>query len=66
MAWRAVASLGCSFINSRTNHNLQMNFLNFPLKIYKELNCQNGIIFDAERERDELELERDSLKGFEL
>ncbi len=33
------------------------------LKIYKELNRQNGIIFDAERERNELELERDSLKG---
>ncbi len=33
------------------------------LKVYKELNCQNGIIFDAERERNELELERDSLKG---
>ena len=32
------------------------------LKIYKELNRQNGIIFDAERERNELELERDSLK----
>ena len=27
------------------------------------LNRQNGIIFDAERERNELELERDSLKG---
>ena len=34
------------------------------LKIYKELNRQNGIIFDAERELNELELERDSLKGF--
>ena len=34
------------------------------LKIYKELNRQNGIIFDAERERNALELERDSLKGF--
>ncbi len=34
------------------------------LKIYKELNRQNGIIIDAERERNELELERDSLKGF--
>ena len=34
------------------------------LKIYKELNRQNGIIFDAEWERNELELERDSLKGF--
>ena len=34
------------------------------LKIYKELNRQNRIIFDAERERNELELERDSLKGF--
>ena len=34
------------------------------LKIYKELNRQNGIIFDAERERNELELECDSLKGF--
>ena len=34
------------------------------LKIYQELNRQNGIIFDAERERNELELERDSLKGF--
>ena len=33
------------------------------LKIYKELNRQNGIIFDAERMRNELELERDSLKG---
>ena len=33
------------------------------LKIYKELNRQNGIIFNAERERNELELERDSLKG---
>jgi len=33
------------------------------LKIYKELNRQNGIIFDAERERNGLELERDSLKG---
>ena len=33
------------------------------LKIYKELNRHNGIIFDAERERNELELERDSLKG---
>ena len=33
------------------------------LKIYKELNRQNGIIFDAERERNNLELERDSLKG---
>ena len=33
------------------------------LKIYKELNRQNGIIFDAVRERNELELERDSLKG---
>ena len=34
------------------------------LKIYKELNRQNGIIFDAERESNELELECDSLKGF--
>lgn len=34
------------------------------LKIYKELNRHNGIIFDAERKRNELELERDSLKGF--
>ncbi len=34
------------------------------LKIYKELNRQNEIILDAERERNELELERDSLKGF--
>ena len=34
------------------------------LKIYKELNRQNGIIFDAERERNKLEIERDSLKGF--
>ena len=33
------------------------------LKIYKELNHQNGIIFDAERERNNLEIERDSLKG---
>ena len=33
------------------------------LKIYKKLNRHNGIIFDAERERNELELERDSLKG---
>lgn len=33
------------------------------LKIYKELSRQNGIIFVAERERNELELERDSLKG---
>lgn len=33
------------------------------LKIYKELNRQNGIIFDAERERNNLELERDNLKG---
>lgn len=33
------------------------------LKIYKELNRQNGIIFDAERERNNMELERDSLKG---
>ncbi len=32
-------------------------------KIYQELNKQNGIIFDAERERNALELERDSLKG---
>lgn len=29
-------------------------------KIYQELNKQNGIIFDAERERNALELERDS------
>lgn len=34
------------------------------LKIYKELNRQNGIIFDAEKERNALELERDNLKGF--
>ena len=34
------------------------------LKIHKELNRQYGIIFDPERERNELELERDSLKGF--
>lgn len=34
------------------------------VKIYKELNRQNGIILDAERERNELELERDGLKGF--
>ena len=33
-------------------------------KIYKELNRQNGIIFDAEKERNALVLERDSLKGF--
>ncbi len=33
------------------------------LKVYKELNRQNGIIFDAERERNSLEIERDSLKG---
>ena len=32
-------------------------------KIYQELNKQNGIIFDAERERNALELVRDSLKG---
>ena len=31
-------------------------------KICQELNKQNGIIFDAERERNALELERDSLK----
>lgn len=30
---------------------------------HKELKRQNGIIFDAERERNILELERDSLKG---
>ncbi|MDE7312138.1 MAG: hypothetical protein K2N87_11065 [Eubacterium sp.] len=34
------------------------------LKIYKELNRQNGIIFDAKSERNALELERNSLKGF--
>ena len=34
------------------------------LKIYKKLNRQNGIIFDAERERNDLKLERDSLKEF--
>lgn len=33
------------------------------LKVYKELNRQNGIIFDAEKERNALELERDRLKG---
>ncbi len=33
------------------------------LKIYKELNRPNGIIFDAERARNALELERDNLKG---
>ena len=32
-------------------------------KIYKELNKQNGIIFDAEKERNALELKRDNLKG---
>ena len=34
------------------------------LKIYKELKRQNGIIFDTERDHNELELGRDSLKGF--
>ena len=34
------------------------------LKIYKELNRQNGIIFDAERERNALEVELNNLKGF--
>lgn len=28
------------------------------------MNRQNGIISDAERERNNLEIERDSLKGF--
>ncbi len=34
------------------------------LKIHKELNRQNGIIFDAKKEHNELELECDNLKGF--
>ena len=34
------------------------------LKIYKERNRQNGIIFDAERERNALEAELNNLKGF--
>ncbi len=33
-------------------------------KIYKELNRQNEIIFNAEKERNSLEGKRDSLKGF--
>ena len=33
------------------------------LKIYKELKRQNEIIFEAEKERNALELERDELKG---
>ena len=33
------------------------------LKIYKELNRQNEIIFEAEKERNTLEVERDDLKG---
>ena len=33
------------------------------LKIYKELNRQNEMIFEAEKERNALELERDGLKG---
>ncbi len=33
-------------------------------KIYKELKRQNEIIFEAEKERNALELERDDLKGF--
>lgn len=33
------------------------------LKIYKELNRQNEIIFVAEKERNALEVERDNLKG---
>lgn len=33
------------------------------LKIYKELNRQNEIIFDVEKERNALEIERDDLKG---
>ena len=33
------------------------------LKIYKELNRQKGIIFDAERKRNSLEIECDNLKG---
>ena len=32
-------------------------------KIYKELKQQNEIIFEAEKERNALELERDDLKG---
>lgn len=32
------------------------------IKIYKELNRHNRIIFDAERERNESENERNSLK----
>ena len=32
-------------------------------KIYKELNRQNEIIFEAEKERNAFELERDDLKG---
>ncbi len=32
-------------------------------KIYKELKRQNKIIFEAEKERNALELERDALKG---
>ncbi len=32
-------------------------------KIYKELKQQNEIIFEAEKERNILELERDDLKG---
>ena len=32
-------------------------------KIYKELKRQNEIIFEAEKERNILELERDELKG---
>lgn len=32
-------------------------------KIYKELKSQNEIIFEAEKERNALELERDDLKG---
>ncbi|MCM1303618.1 MAG: MobA/MobL family protein, partial [Butyrivibrio sp.] len=33
-------------------------------KIYKELKWQNEIIFEAEKERNVWELERDDLKGF--
>ncbi|GFI24222.1 hypothetical protein IMSAGC011_03018 [Lachnospiraceae bacterium] len=45
--------------------NMSVEATPYPklLKTYKELSHQNGIIFDAERECNELELECDSLNG---
>lgn len=48
---------------AKARHVSRGSRLSELFKIYKELKRQNEIIFDAEKERNAWELERDDLKG---